>query len=245
MSPSKASTGLQNRYFDAVIVPGGGLVPETGEPRPWVKARLDAALELKHRTKYYIVLSRGTTHRSPPLSKSGQPIDEAVASAKYLTENGIVDKKRILLETWSLDTIGNAAFTRSMIVEPLNCKKLCIITNDFHIKRTQSIFEWVLSMPKTENENSSVYANLFDLVFMSVPNTGLAEEELQARVKKETTSLAKLQEGTMKSVSNLAELSRFILTTHGAYSAQGCIMRWQDSPRNPAAGDQERVRNTY
>ena len=46
--------------LDAVIVPGGGL-DERGEPWPWVKARLDAALRHDATTRQYLVLSRGTT----------------------------------------------------------------------------------------------------------------------------------------------------------------------------------------
>ena len=59
------------------------------------------------------MLSRGTTHKPPPLDTAGFPIDESMASARYLVERGVAPA-RVLLESWSLDTIGNAAFARLM-----------------------------------------------------------------------------------------------------------------------------------
>ena len=100
---------------DAVIIPGGGLTD--GRPHPWVLARLDAALLHSADTDFFLVLSRGTTHKAPPLDAGGFPIDESAASAQYLIERG-VDSSRVLLESWSLDTIGNAAFARLMHSDP-------------------------------------------------------------------------------------------------------------------------------
>ena len=81
--------------LDAVIVPGGGL-DERGEPWPWVKARLDAAL--RHDSDdaaQYLVLSRGTTHKPAPTDADGFAVDESVASARYLIARG-VDPRRIV-----------------------------------------------------------------------------------------------------------------------------------------------------
>ena len=102
------------RRYDAVIIPGGGL--SEGKPLAWVAARLDAALLHAEETQYFLVLSRGTTHKPPPLDANGFPVDESAASARYLIERGIAPS-RVLLESWSLDTIGNAAFSRLMHAE--------------------------------------------------------------------------------------------------------------------------------
>ena len=68
--------------YDAVIVPGGGLDAK-GEPATWVTARLDAALVHDQHTDFYLVLSRGTTHKPPPNDSDGFPVDEAAASARH------------------------------------------------------------------------------------------------------------------------------------------------------------------
>ena len=88
-----------DRQFDCVIVPGGGL-GAAGQPLPWVAARLDAALKHESETAFFLVLSRGTTHKPPPLDSAGFPVDESAASARYLVERG-VDPSRVLLESWS------------------------------------------------------------------------------------------------------------------------------------------------
>ena len=83
--------------LDAIIVPGGGL-DAGGAPAPWVAARLDAALAHGD-TEFYLVLSRGTTHKSAPIDTDGVAIDEAAASARYLIDRGVAPSQ-ILLESW-------------------------------------------------------------------------------------------------------------------------------------------------
>ena len=62
------SAPVQATKWDAIIVPGGGL-EEDGRPYDFVRARLDAALLHDAETEAYIVLSRGTTHKPPPLDE--------------------------------------------------------------------------------------------------------------------------------------------------------------------------------
>jgi len=110
------SSTVRQRY-DAVIVPGGGL-NDRGQMHPFVEKRLEAALRVDPPPKWFIVLSRGTTHRVPPMDAAGRPIDEATVSANYLISNG-AQPTSVLKECWSLDTIGNAYFARYMIVDNL------------------------------------------------------------------------------------------------------------------------------
>ena len=127
-----------------MIVPGGGLTD--GKPHPWVVARLDAALVHSAQTDYFLVLSRGTTHKPPPLDSAGFPVDESAASARHLVSRGVAPS-RVLLESWSLDTIGNAAFARLMHSEPREWTDLLVVTSEIHLPRTRAIFEWVFTLP--------------------------------------------------------------------------------------------------
>ena len=108
-------------------------------------SRLKTALRFKDQTRYFIVLSRGTTHRLPPETSAGRAIDEAAASAKFLVEHG-VQPEMILLESWSLDTIGNAYATCLMHLAPLGLARIMVVTNPFHMKRTKAIFEFVSTL---------------------------------------------------------------------------------------------------
>lgn len=204
--------------YDAVIIPGGGLEPGTDSPQPWVRARLDAALKLSSATKYFVALSRGTTHRPPPLDTRGFPILESAASAKYLVDNGGIDPTRILLDAWSLDTIGNIFFARNMICQPMQLYKCCVITSAFHMPRTRAIFEWVFSLGSES----------FDIDYCVTPDVGLDEAMSSARLEKERQSLVTLQEKTIPRIQTLGELSRFLFQEHAAYNANAVVAAGQD-----------------
>eukprot|EP01035_Chromulina_nebulosa_P019361 gene19361-25227_t len=88
--------------------------------------------------KYLII--RGTTHKPNPLDGKGFPITEATAAAKELISMGI-PTDNIKEELFSLDTIGNAFFTKYIHIDPLGYEKLHVITNDWHMDRTKDIFQ--------------------------------------------------------------------------------------------------------
>ena len=202
--------GANPRRFDAVVVPGGGLEPD-GRPAPWVQARLDAALAHDKNTDYFLVLSRGTTHKPPPLDERGFPLDESAASGAYLQERG-VDASRILLESWSLDTIGNAAFTRLMHADVRRWRRLLVITNAFHAARTREIFEWVFSLPPHSTRKPA-------LLYEVVSEVGIDEAALEGRAGKEQRALELLRSETIPAVPDLVALHGFLFQRHGAYRA--------------------------
>jgi hypothetical protein len=214
----------RTKRYDAVVVPGGGIDPCTGAPRPWVAARLDAAIQLDEVTRYFMVLSRGTTHRSPPINTRGHPVDESTASAAYLLKNGPIDPSRVLVDTWSLDTIGNAFFARMMLAEPLGLHSLIVITSAFHMLRTREIFEWVFSLPSVPTSLLNTRStSLFQIDYCITDDVGLAPEDLASRVDKEQAGLEILLSKTMPCVTTLSSLASFVATEHGAYNAKNAV----------------------
>jgi hypothetical protein len=183
--------------FDAVLIPGGGLT-STGEPLPWVCARLDAALAVDG-DPLFVALSTGTVHK--PASAI-----ESVASAEYLMARGIT-RERIFVDKWSHDTIGNAYFARCMHCEPRSLRRLLVITSAFHMPRTRAIFEWVFSLPATK----------FTLEFQTTPDSGMAPDALAARIKKEAASLTRVNE-LRDRIRTLEQLHNFMFTEHEVYA---------------------------
>ena len=202
--------------YDVIIIPGGGLAAR--EPAAWVRARLDAALRHDSNTDFYLVLSRGTTHKPPPLDDGGFPIDEATASARYLVEHG-VDARRVLLEAWSLDTIGNAAFARLFHADLRGWQRLLVVTSTFHLPRTRAIFDWIFTLPHagdTIGRRRTVH-----IEYEAVPEAGLAEEAvLSSRRQKEDRALQALRETTIPRIADLSALHTFLFVEHGAYRAR-------------------------
>ena len=214
--------------FDCVIIPGGGL-GETHEPAAWVAARLDAALMHDSQTDFYLVLSRGTTHKPPPL-EAGFPVDEAAASARYLVARGVAPS-RVLLESWSLDTIGNAVFARLMHADLRNWRRLHVITSAFHLPRTEAIFNWVFTLPDAAGRQRRPSAKI---TYELVPDGDMDAHQSAARRQKELEALEKLQQGTLATVTDLAMLHNFIFVGHGAYRAM--------SAEDEDARDRERAK---
>ena len=216
--PSSPSTPPR---YDCIIIPGGGL-DGSRAPAAWVRARLDAALAHDEATDFYLVLSRGTTHKPPPLDEDGFPVDEAAASAAYLVARGVA-ASRVLLESWSLDTIGNAAFARLMHADPRGWSRLLLITSAFHMPRTRAIFEWVFALPPTlpTPVRAAARASALQLEYEEVTESGLADDDvLQSRRLKEEQALRVLRESTIPAIRDLRALHDFLFVHHGAYRAR-------------------------
>jgi len=191
--------------FQAVIVPGGGLFSD-GEVRPWVANRLEAAIGFS--CDYIITLSAGTTHKPPPQDSGAFPVFESIAAARYLIRRGVA-LNRLLTESCSYDTIGNAYFARVIHTDVLRLQRLLIVTSEFHMPRTQAIFKWVFRLAPCVCD--------YELSFLAVPNVGMDESALSARLEKENTSLASLDNLSAR-LETLPQLHAWLFTEHSAYA---------------------------
>jgi uncharacterized SAM-binding protein YcdF (DUF218 family) len=191
-------------HFDAVLIPGGGLTP-SGELTPFVRARLDRALA--HSADFYIALSAGTTHLPPPLDARGYPVVEAIPAAQYLQERGI-PQRRILVESSSYDTIGNAFFTRTIHTDPRGLSRLLIVNSRFHMPRTEAIFRWVFGAAPGRG---------YDLSFEPTEDIGLSPEALEARAERERSSLVAVR-SLASSLATLSGIHQWLFSEHGAYA---------------------------
>jgi hypothetical protein len=197
--------------FDAILIPGGGL-RGSGDVPPWVKRRLDRAVEIRQ-DEYIITLSAGTTHKPQPRDKDGFTLFESEAAARYLMVKG-VPQQYVLCETSSYDTIGNAYFSRVIHAEPRGFKKLLVINSDFHMPRTKAIFQWVYGLPANNSGPG------FELYFEAVPddNEGLDETTLLARSEKEKKGMEQVIKLKEK-IRTLPALHQWLFAEHGAYAA--------------------------
>ncbi len=194
------------KEYQAILIPGGGLTDKGGLPE-WTKARLELALKSNRENPFFITLSAGTTHKAPPLNPQGFPIFESQAAAYYLASRGISPEK-ILLETSSYDTIGNAYFARVIHTDPRNLKRLLVITSEFHMARTKAAFEWVFGL--TPNDG-------YELDFLTSENIGISEEVLRERKGREAESVKKLEE-KIRRISTLSDFHTWLFLEHSAYA---------------------------
>jgi hypothetical protein len=193
--------------LDAILIPGNG-VRAGGELPSWVRLHLDRAVQI-YNGEYVIVLSAGTTHRPPPVDDRAFPVFESVAGARYLMERGI-PAERILTETQSYDTIGNAFFSRVIHAEPRQMRRMLVIASDFHLARVEAVFRWIYGLHPERVQ--------YDLRFEGVPDPGMDKAVLIARVERERERLNALA-GLRQGLTTIADFHRWLFTHHDAYNA--------------------------
>jgi len=196
--------------FDAIVILGGGL-RDGGLLPPWSIARFERALERQTGTEAFICLSQATVHRPPPLDGRGFPVTEAAAGARYLIERGI-EPERIRLEALSLETIGNAAFTRLLHTDVAGWRRLLVVTSAFHMPRSRAIFEKVFALEPSD----------YELEFAAAENRGLTPEAVAARLARELKSLGSWQRNA-KQWKTISDFSLWLWTQHDAYSGRGLL----------------------
>ena len=192
--------------YDAIVVLGGGLRAD-GELPEHAKARFNLALATAS-GEPVVALSAGTTHRPAILDQDGRPLFESTAGARYLIERGM-RPERILCESTSYDTIGNAYFSRVQILEPLEWRRLLVITSQFHLRRTEAIFRWIYGLDAPIP---------YSLEFAASPDRGLSEAALSARQAREAASLQSVQQLSAR-LTSLPALTRWLFTEHQAYQS--------------------------
>ncbi|DBB06064.1 TPA: hypothetical protein ACH3X3_009634 [Trebouxia sp. C0006] len=199
------SRGHQHKP-DAVVVLGGGLNPQGGIPR-WGQRRLDTALQI------YRQPGGGTPHKPAVLSDSGHVVHEGSAYAAYLLEQG-VPAEHVLKEVSSYDTVGNAYFSLVIHALPADWRKLAVVTSDFHMPRSQAIFDHCSHLAALWKGQKG----WFEMSFHAASDEGIfAEDVLEARKQREEESRQTWFINTQK-LKTLPDLHSFIHTEHTCYS---------------------------
>ena len=67
----------------------------------------------------------------------------ANAFKRYLVHQLGVNSNKILTEINSRDTVGDAFFTKSNLANLLSWRKICVVTSNYHVKRTSEIFNFI------------------------------------------------------------------------------------------------------
>lgn len=206
---------LTNYDQDYILVLAGGL-DNLGRNHPWVKDRLDVAHRLYQiRPRKIIILGGGTYHKPPHLNREKFVIHESTMGAKYLIDLG-VDPGDLYREWGSYDTIANGFFSLLNFVIPLGINKLLVITSDFHLPRSEAIFNWVYGL-----WNKSILSHHqqrpVDLDFLEVSTKYLDNEIIEARANREERSLITLKQ-IIERIDTLEKFHHWFYREHQAYN---------------------------
>ncbi|MCB9362268.1 YdcF family protein [Candidatus Woesearchaeota archaeon] len=188
----------------ALVVLSGGITQDG--LLEWTKNRCDKAVELYTGNELIITSSAYTPHK-PPFLNDGNPITEARQMADYILSKG-VKPEHMRIEAFSLDTLGNAIFTRQLITEPEQVHDLTIITSSFHMPRSKLIFDYVFSLQPVGKYN---------LQYVEVSDGEQNQKAIKARSVKEQERIERFKK-TMAINQDLKSLITWLFTIHNAYN---------------------------
>jgi uncharacterized SAM-binding protein YcdF (DUF218 family) len=186
-------------------------------------ARIDKAVELYQAAvgpkPKIITTAWGTPHKPCPHDAAGFEVHESADNAKVLIKKG-VNPADILEESVSLETVGNAFFTRVLHTDVLGLKRLAVINNKWHIPRTKAVFRHVFGVPSASGQPSTYHLDFFEVAHHLPPAI------LSARLQKEETATPKFSEGGdwRKQTSTLQALHRWVNQDNTAYAAKRLLV---------------------
>ena len=222
---------IKYRRRKYIVVLGGGVTPYGGLPK-WVLQRACKAEKLFHKSNKLatvVTLSRGTPHKPNPLDRNGYPIYESSATAKHMLEVGVPPEK-LIEEGYSLDTVGNAYFLRTMHMDSSNVRKMIVVTNKFHMPRTKAIFDKVFSLPPNAYSFYGCFIRIvrtvfflsptwpFQITYEEAPN-GMDGDTLFHRGEKEQKSHIEFLMKTTHEFYDMQSAHKWIFKRHEAYKS--------------------------
>jgi len=192
-----------------IFVLAGGM-NNINEPNIFVKKRLDKSIEMYNLTSnnIIIVLGGGTYHKSPGLDSNNYVIHESTSCANYLISKGVSPNK-IIREWASYDTIANGYFAFLNYIVPFKMSKCYIITSQFHMNRTQTIFNYF---------NKLVMNSSIDLKYIETENV-IEKDILKVRMDRERESDNNFKENILTRTNTLEKFSLWFYTEHNAYKS--------------------------
>lgn len=217
--------------YDAIVVPAGGQHKEGGPPAH-VALRLIRAAELYNASgkpkPWVITTAWGTPHKPCPHDVAGFERHESADNAVFLLQRG-VPASHLLEESISLETVGNAYFTRILHTEVRGLRHLAIVNNRWHMPRTRAVFLHVFGVPAKEHGTDPGYW----LDFIEVDD-GLQPDVLNARLIKEAVTLPKFQPGGQwqNATRSLQDLHQWLHQENTAYAAKRLLE--ERKPLDPA-----------
>jgi len=198
---------MPNFRADALVVLGRSLNPD-GSLSVLGAQRVQRAAALYHAGIAPAVIFTG---RCSLMVDEPPVVTEAAAMAAYAATLGL-PAERILLEEEARDTVGNAYFVQRRILDPRGWTTIRVVTSDFHIPRTNWVFQKVMGAG-------------YDVSY-SPSNSELFATSVALRAREESDIATFLMDwlGALPD-GNRVEMDRVIWTEHPGYAERPTLTK--------------------
>ena len=113
------------------------LMSRTGRLDRESRARADKAIELASTIEPPFIITTGWSYRTDSLIPIGK------AMQKYIGVHSRIGKDRILSDVRSKDTVGDAVFSKDLLIAVGDVNSVIVVTSNYHSPRAEEIFNFV------------------------------------------------------------------------------------------------------
>ena len=111
-------------------------------------------------------------------------------------------------------------------MEPSGLRRMIVITNNWHLPRTQAIFDFVFTLPLREKQslwNLFASDNAYAISYKAA-DAGIDDAKLlQLRQDKETRALKSFLLDVVPVIHTFREMHQWLFTQHSAYAANRLV----------------------
>lgn len=143
-----------------------------------------------------------TLTMSGGFAQSDIPCSHAAAMKQYAVDKG-VNPNVVFMEDSSLDTVGQAVFSKRDVIVLKNWEHLIVVSQQYHLDRVQKIFEFI-------------FGKDFDIKYEGVPSGKARDSEVVAGQQRSLEAFLKTFEG-VRAGDDKAILDR-LFEKHPLYS---------------------------